>query len=455
LDTALREQMLASATEAVNALCTFAQDQPLADFDAREEHVLAVGRGLLATWLGHLAGAAGPRTPACPECGVHSLNAVRRRRKPRRLNSRCGTVHIPRIRLTCRGCGHSWLPLQCVLGVGPKQRTSGGLQHWEALLGGLTIFAEAARLLETLAGVQVGIETLRTHAEAAGTELEGEQRAAIAYVQATQEPPPGYAPVAETQTLVVESDGVMARYRDRHLDGTLIEGEWHEIKLGLAGGWQDGHLVSPSYVAARETATNFAPRLGTEATRRGALDVVGWRGLGTDGGGQEAVLRPVVVIGDGAKWIWEHVATIFGGERVEILDYYHCCQHVWAVGAAVHGGGTPETEAWVKQAQELIWERGPAALLAVLATMDAPTDESRKVLNTERGYFRANAERMDYATYREHGWPIGSGAVESAAKHLVQQRMKRAGMRWSDLGARAILQLRCALLNAALVEPAA
>jgi len=66
LDTALREQMLASATDAVNMLCTFAQDQQLADFDAREERVLEVGRALMATWLGQLAGAAGPRTPACP-----------------------------------------------------------------------------------------------------------------------------------------------------------------------------------------------------------------------------------------------------------------------------------------------------------------------------------------------------------------------------------------------------
>src|SRR5439155_10061092 len=257
----LREQMLASATDAVNALWTFAQDQPMADFDAREGRVLKVGRQRLATWLGQLASAAGPRSPACPKCGVHSLNAVRRRRKPRMVNSRCGSVHIPRVRLTCRGCGHSWLPLNSVLGMTTKQRTSGGLQHWEALLGGLTTFAEAAQLLETLAGVDVGIETLRTHAEAAGTELEGEQRAAMAQVQATQEPPANYAPVPETQTMVVEADGVMARYRDRHLDGTLIEGDWHEIKLGLAAGWQDGELVDPSYVAARDTAASFAPRL--------------------------------------------------------------------------------------------------------------------------------------------------------------------------------------------------
>jgi hypothetical protein len=451
----LREQMLASATEAVNAVCTWAHDQPMADFDAREERVLNVGRELLGTWLGQLASAAGPRSAACPKCGVHSLNAVRRRRKPRTLNSRCGTVHIPRVRLACRGCGHSWLPLQSVLGLSAKQRTSGSLQHWEALLGGLTTFAEAAQLLETLAGVDVGIETLRTHAEAAGTALEGEQRAAMAHVQAKQEPPAQYAPVAETQTLVVEADGVMARYRDRHLDGTLIEGDWHEIKLGLVGAWQDGQLVDPSYVAARETAARFAPRLGTEAARRGALDIVGWRGLDTDGGGAEATLRRVVVIGDGAKWIWEHVASTFGSERVEILDWFHCCQHVWVIGDAVHGAGTPQSAAWVAHAKDVIWHEGPDALLRLLASCRATSEEATKTLETERGYFRTNAERMRYAAYRDQGLPVGSGAVESAAKHLVQQRLKRAGMRWSELGARAILHLRCALLNHELLKQAA
>src|SRR2546430_2079797 len=64
LSDTLREQMLASAGQAVNALCTWAHDELMADFCAREEHVLNVGRELLATWLGQLASAAGPRTPA-------------------------------------------------------------------------------------------------------------------------------------------------------------------------------------------------------------------------------------------------------------------------------------------------------------------------------------------------------------------------------------------------------
>jgi hypothetical protein len=104
--------------------------------------------------------------------------------------------------------------------------------------------------------------------------------------------------------LVVEADGVMVRYRDLVRDGS----SWHEVKLGVVGGWTgmrpDAHLKRPSYVAARQEAAPFARRLGAEAARRGSLDVVGWRGQAADGGGQEAILRSVVVSCDGAKWIW-------------------------------------------------------------------------------------------------------------------------------------------------------
>jgi len=61
--------------------------------------------------------------------------------------------------------------------------------------------------------------------------------------------------------------------------------------------------------------------------------------------------------------------------------------------------------------------------------------------------FTANALRMQYPLFRQQGLPVGNGAVEGGAKHLVQQCMKRAGMRWSELGARAILHLRCSTLS--------
>ena len=54
---------------------------------------------------------------------------------------------------------------------------------------------------------------------------------------------------------------------------------------------------------------------------------------------------------------------------------------------------------------------------------------------------------MEYPTFRQHGLPIGSGAVESAAKHLVQQRFKRPGARWSQSGAQAVLAVRCGIVS--------
>ena len=60
----------------------------------------------------------------------------------------------------------------------------------------------------------------------------------------------------------------------------------------------------------------------------------------------EQVPRSLIVLGDGAKWIWEHVATLFGTERTEIVDWYHASEHVWTAAKALHGEDTPETTAW-------------------------------------------------------------------------------------------------------------
>jgi hypothetical protein len=328
------------------------------------------------------------------------------------------------------------------LHLAPYQQTSDGLARWEAALGAITTFREAARLLADLAGVHVGSETLRSQAERVGTELEGQQRRTIAHVDRVHEPPEAEHDPAAGQ-LVVETDGVMVRYRDRHLDGALVEGDWHEVKLGLVGGWQRGQLCQPSYVAAREAAPAFARRLGAEAARRGALDVVRWHPWD----GSPAELRPVVVLGDGAKWIWEHVATVFGSERTEIVDWYHASQHIWSVAKELHGEDTPATKAWATTALDQLWTSGAKPLLDWFDATPTMSASAAATLKRERGYFSSNAHRMSYAAWRAQHLPIGSGAVEASAKHLVQHRMKRTGSRWSDLGARAILDVRCHLLS--------
>ncbi len=442
----LPETMLAPLLELARALLEHARshrDQPLA---RHEQAVLEAWRAaapavLAATVQQATTGLDPTQRPVSARCaGCAQRRPVQSRRR-RQVQTQLGPITVERPWHHCAACGHGWSPSDQALRLQPSQRTSTGLAAWAARVGALTTFREAAALLADLAGVDLGAETVRTHAERLGATLELDQRATTAYVQQHHEPPPGSAAPAPG-TLLVEADGVMVRYRD-----SPPAEAWHEVKLGLVAGWQDGQLHAPSYVAAREPARRCAERLVGEAARRGALEVVGWDGAALDGGGHQALLRPVVIVGDGAKWIWDEVAASFGSERTEIVDWYHASEHLGTLAAALWGDGTAATTQWRDHAKHLLWRHGPPPLLELLTQALPPTPAVAQVLHRERGYFRTNAHRMQYPTFRRQGLPCGSGAVESGAKHLVQLRMKRPGQRWSCPGAQAILALRAHLLS--------
>jgi hypothetical protein len=180
-----------------------------------------------------------------------------------------------------------------------------------------------------------------------------------------------------------------------------------------------------------------------EAARRGALDVVGWdgpiRGRGL------ARVRRVLVLGEGARWIWELAAEHFG-DRVEIVDYYHASQHLWDVARALHPDDPAAQAAWAGPLARRLRDEGVAPILDALAATTAPAGPpAADTLRRERAFFRANAHRMAYPSFKAQGFPIGSGAVESAARHVIQLRMKRPGMRWADAGGRAIAALRATI----------
>lgn len=415
-----------------------------------ERGVLGLFRRLMGPALGAaLAVALGLERPvarrlreACPDCGARRKAHAWRKRQ---LLTVCGAVRLDRPYYYCGACKRGWAPTDATLGLGAYEALSPGCAQWLALAGTLVPFRAAAALLEELAGVGVGAETVRTHAEAAGGLLDLCRRAAAEQVE--RERAPAEAVEAAVGVLVVQADGVMVRY----LDG------WHEVKLGLVAGCEPGEpagpaaegrahaLRAPSYLAARAAAETFGPLLLAEAARRGALEVVGWEHAPGDDPADPrvpplAVLREVVVLGDGACWIWGLAAEHFG-RRTEIVDWYHASEHLWALAKALHREGTPEAAAWAKRATDLLWEEGAGPLLGLLAETEAATPEAAEALRLGRGYVAANAARMDYPTYRARGLPVGSGAVESAARHLVQVRLKRAGMRWGEAGAQAILAL--------------
>jgi hypothetical protein len=367
------------------------------------------------------------RTQGCPGCGARCPVAGWRERA---VTTVCGTVRVERPWYHCRACRRGFSPTDRAWGIEPRERLSAGLAEWLIDLGASTSFADAARELGKLTGLEVSAETIRQQTERRGQELEEVDAAAAQAVQTTREA--AEAVERTPGTLVVEIDGVMVRYRSG----------WHEVKLGLVGGQVDGELRALSYVGAREAPEAFGPRLVAEAARRGALEILGWEGPQ----GSLATLRRVVIVADGAVWIWLLADEHFG-ERVEIIDFYHAAEHVWAVAHALFGVGAPEADAWAHPALTALREEGAASLLARLAEMTPATPDAAETLRQVAHYVRTHQERMDYPAFTARGLPLGSGAVESAAKHLVQQRLKRAGARWSDDGAQGVLAVRCRLVS--------
>jgi hypothetical protein len=224
---------------------------------------------------------------ACPRCG---RRARPHQERARQVLTQCGAVTIERPWYTCERCHQGWSVVETTLGVARRQRLSGGLLVWLVRLGATTDYREAAELVEELTGLAVAPETIRRECVRVGTAIREAEARAIRQTQRTRESAE-HLEVAPG-LLVLEADGAMVQFTDG----------WHEVKLGMVAGWDRHRLVAPSYVAAREPAAAFGPRLATEAARRGALEVERWEGGVTRR--SLAILRPALILADGAVWIW-------------------------------------------------------------------------------------------------------------------------------------------------------
>ena len=428
------EQIVAAAMALAESLASWCEEGRDGRLEEHEDAVLERVRqalpGLLRAVVEEATSALAPRVragrSACPGCG---RKARPHQERPRQVLTRCGPVTLERPWYSCGRCRHGWSVVETTLGVGSRQRASAGLLGWLARLGATTDYREAAELLDELTGLAVGPETIRRECIRVGTAIRAAEAATIRRTQRTREaagpldPAPGL--------LVLEADGANIRF----LDG------WHEVKIGMVAGWDGDRLVAPSYVAARESAAAFGPRLATEAARRGALEVERWEGSVTRRG--LAILRPALILADGATWIW-NLADEYVDQRIEVSDSYHAAEHLAAVAAACCPDPTAAT-AWLDARKGELLTLGPRPVLAAFDRLAPPTPEAAETRRVERAYFAARVDRMDYPSLRLDGLPIGSGAIESAADHVVQRRMKRAGMRWSDAGGDAMLALRARL----------
>jgi hypothetical protein len=161
-----------------------------------------------------------------------------------------------------------------------------------------------------------------------------------------------------------------------------------------------------------------------------------------------------VYLADGAESNWELLAEVeraVGGnplKSVQIVDFYHACEHLKGGCDAIWGESTPRGHAEFARLRTLLKEADDGAE-RIIRTLHyhrgRTTGSCRKRIGAALTYFRHQRGRMYYAAYQRQHLPIGSGVVEAACKTLVTQRLKGSGMAWTIAGGQAILTLRSLL----------
>jgi len=415
----------------VAALRAAAAEMSMDDLAGLERRLQAVGRAVLGQVvervLARRAAREGTERLPCPHC-AGPMRRVDLRRK-RHIEGVVGNYTIWRPYDLCDACRCGQAPLDVCIGLGPGA-LSPTLNRAVCRLGIEASFETAMDAARETLGVTVADETARRDTEGIGAVAEADQQADV---DAARQGRPRAATVPiDTRVLAVAVDGVQAPHRDG----------WHEMKVGTFAPLGPGlridaethraHLAwgAASYCAGGEEAEAFWWRVYAEACRRG---------LGTP------TVRTVVLLGDGAEWIWHrarHFLRVQGVELVEIVDIYHAYEYLWGVGNAVFGAGSARAAGWVQPLKDRLYEQGAAPILAALQALTPETDAAAEVVRVAIGYVTTHAARLDYPRFVARQFPIGSGAVESTCKVLIAARAKGAGMRWSGVGLQAVASLR-------------
>jgi hypothetical protein len=321
--------------------------------------------------------------------------------------------------------GSRWCyPLDEAMGLMGQRGWTVGVQEAVSLLSCECSFQTVADLMDRQLGLPISAPTVQSLAEGIG------QRAEALQAAARQGPPKDVKPV---DTLIVAVDGCQARQRDG----------WHEVKVatiysneGRCPISNRSKLRDKEYFATLENAQGFGQALWDRA--------VGW-------GIQQ--VRRMVVMGDGAPWVWNLADLHFPG-AIEIVDFYHAVEHLWEVGEALWGDRhtSRATRSWVRHYRR--WLKLGRVDLVIEGIGRARqqcggklSHQRSKTVSLNVEYFRRNAHRMRYGRFRQMNLPIGTGAVEGACKHVVQARFKRPGSRWSRPGLQSMLALKLMRLN--------
>lgn len=328
-----------------------------------------------------------------------------------------------------------FFPLDEQLQVKERNWSESIIREASWLSGIANSYERVEEILTRIGKVAMNDSTIWRHVQERGKQLckaEADRKAkAMALPQRGERPPQA---ATEADRMGVGLDGAMVHIRK--------EG-WKEFKVGAVFALEERltcdpqsdewlllpHAVKNSYVACLDDAQAFGPLLWSEAQSRG------WEAA-----------RQTQTIGDGALWIW-NLADEYFFRSLRTVDWFHATQYLHGAARLLYPNSTPAATRWYNQAETLLFQ-GHAETIADM--IDNRITQQPALATDELGavstYFRNNAKRMQYMEFREDGFLIGSGVVESAAKQF-KARFTGPGMQWSRNGLQHLIPIRAAILS--------
>jgi hypothetical protein len=375
----------------------------------------------------------------------------------RGIESRFGPLRLWRQYGWCPRCEQWLFPADYALGLGANAPASPYLQEIAALLVSKMPPEQAVPVAERL-GLDLTRCTLHREAHRQGLKAQERRAQTVAQLDRWEgiQQLAGHAegPPPTPFTLVIEIDAWNIRERDEWGNTKALRQQgkdlkrWHWVYLATVfrldhRGQTAGDravITQRGYVATRLGVPGLMSQLYREAIARGL--------------GQA---QQVLVIADGAIWIWNAVQDRFSDARQQ-LDLFHADEHLWAVASELYGRGTPEARAWVAPLLQQVREDQTTQVIATLAELKPRLLQAQQEkLQTQIEYFEHNTHRMNYkeiiaaraaaeagtATAQQlklANQPLGSGAIESTCRQY-QCRFKRTGQFWTTAGDEALLCL--------------
>jgi len=360
----------------------------------------------------------------CQRCG-EAARFVDYRNK--NLVSLVGEIRVARGYYHCPLCGQGQFPWDQILRISP-QRLTPGAQEVVCLAGIQESFGKAAeRTLVKLAGLRLSESTVERTTEAAGTRLGERLHQGEVFG------------LKQTWDWNLDDLGQSCAYVSLDATGILMQGEdgakaegrmvWVGMIFNPQPRQQDEQALSKPCAGARYLAGMYTlDELGLQLRRQGAQ-------VGMD------TADVWIALTDGGNGLENFIDVNFP-RAVKIIDFQHVAGHVGVFAKKFRDGDKAERllAAWC----HILKHAGGEQLIKVLQRLDrkkmipAIQEELDGLLN----YLANHVHRMDYPRYLKRGWQIASGAVESACKTVVNQRLCLGGMRWGEEGSDAVAHLR-------------